>query len=91
MSGGSFNYLYSQDPYEADDLNDMADDLRSRGMHSAERATRSLIPRKASKELAELWKAVEWHRSCDSSEAEVARAFVAFDDERAAVASKDLP
>ncbi len=82
MSGGSFNYLYSQDPYIEEDLRQMADDLRSRGMYEAAEATMELVPPRASKELTDLWHAVEWHRSCDWSEREVARAFVAWENAR---------
>jgi hypothetical protein len=81
MSGGSFNYLYTQDPYSVEDLEQMADELRSRGMYEAAKETRALIPHRASQELEELWHAVEWHRSCDWSEAQVAKAFVKYDDE----------
>jgi hypothetical protein len=76
MSGGSFNYLYGQDPYNEYDLKSMAEDLRKRGMYEASEATIALIQQRASEELAELWQAVEWHRSNDWGEAEVARAFV---------------
>lgn len=82
MSGGSFNYLYAQDPYEPEELRRMADDLRSRGMDVAAEETLALIPRRATNELASLWQAVEWHRSCDWSEAQVAEAWVAYTTSR---------
>lgn len=75
MSGGSFNYLYEQAPYDSWELERMADDLEARGMHDAEDATRAFIQKRADESLTALWKAVEWHRSCDSSEAEVALAY----------------
>lgn len=82
MSGGSFSYLYSQDTYSETNLREMAEDLRARGMYDAEEETLSLIPARASDELSLLWKAVEWHRSCDSSEAEVALAFAKYTEKK---------
>lgn len=89
MSGGSFNYLYTQDPYRYEDLKDMASDLRSRGMYDAAEETLALMPQKASKELENLWHAVEWHRSCDWSEAQVAREFIKY--EKAKIKKANLP
>lgn len=79
MSGGSFNYLYTQHPYNEEDLKNMASELRSRGMYDAANATLALIPPVASKPLEDLWHAVEWHVSCDWSEAQVARVFAKYE------------
>lgn len=75
MSGGSFNYLCHQLQPCVQDLLDMAADLSRRGMDEAAEATLALIHKPPSAALRELWRAVEWHRSNDSSEADVARAF----------------
>ena len=80
MSGGSFNYLCMQEEYKRGDLEDMIQELRRRGMYDAADATRELLPKEADDMLIQLWRAVEWHVSCDSSEAEVARAFVAWEE-----------
>lgn len=79
MSGGSFNYLYCQEPYSYEDLESMAQELRRRGMYDAADATRELMPKRADELLSQLWMAVEWHVSNDWSEAEVARAFVTWE------------
>ena len=79
MSGGSFNYLYAQWPYQEDELRNMAAELRRRGMYDAEAETLALIPESASEELAKLWHAIEWHVSADWSEAHVARAFARYE------------
>lgn len=80
MSGGSFNYLCHQEQPSISDLEAMAQELRKRGMYEAADATRALIPRETDPMLVQLWHAVEWHVSCDWSEAEVARAFVAWEE-----------
>jgi hypothetical protein len=79
MSGGSYNYLYAQEQYKLSDLEAMRQRLRALGMYEAAEATQALIPRRASDELEQLWKAVEWLDSSDWSFAEVARAFVTFE------------
>lgn len=84
MSGGSFNYLYDQQTYNASDLEAMAADLEQRGMYEAAEETLALLPRRAPRELALLWKAVEWHRSNDWSEAQVAREYVHYEKTRIA-------
>lgn len=80
MSGGSFNYLFTQEQYSVSDLEAMAQELRRRGMYEAADATRELMSKQADAMLSQLWHAVEWQVSGDSSEAEVARAFVAWEE-----------
>lgn len=82
MSGGPFNYLCTQQKLDCESLMAMASDLESRGMEGAASATRSFIPSEPSQELRDLWRAVEWHRANDWSEADVARAFVKWEASR---------
>ena len=79
MSGGSFGYLYSQDPYSIECLEDMRDELRRRGMTEAAKETAELIPKRASQELADLWRAIEWEMSNDTSQADTARVFIKYE------------
>lgn len=65
VSGGSFNYLYRQEPYSIEDLLEMAQWLSDHDMEEAARATLAMIPQRAQPELADLWKAVEWFTSAD--------------------------
>ena len=66
MSGGSFNYLYAQEPYDPEELERMAAWLDEHEMHLAAFQTRALIPvPRAGEALADLWQAVEWLCSSD--------------------------
>lgn len=83
MSGGSFNYLYCKDAddllHQRDDLQAMYDELtglpyatKAAGQTFAviellnrfEREAQALL----TNDLQEVWKAVEWWKSCDASE-----------------------
>lgn len=82
MSGGSFNYLHSQEPYDGEDLRAMASELEARGMHRAARETLALVPRKADSALEALWRAIEWNVSGDIGPTQVVLALAAFNDAR---------
>lgn len=94
MSGGAFNYLCRKyDAADMlnggmSDLADMAEALEARGdCPEAARETRELLAdlrgaasraETAISRLQALWKAVEWHRSCDWNEEEVTKAIAAY-------------
>lgn len=92
MSGGSFNYLYAKDPYEfiriPSELEDMRDTLAGLGYaHDAARETDELliklrhiqvIAETRLARLGEVWKAVEWWKSCDTDEASVKAALAKY-------------
>lgn len=74
MSGGSFNYLFTQEPYSDRDLELMAQWLRDHGMPEAAEDTLALRCPRASGALEDLWRAVEWHVSGDWGVERVERA-----------------
>jgi predicted transcriptional regulator len=92
MSGGSFNYLCDATSVSAlaaqsDDIEKMAGALASIGAGDAASATLVLLKdiddsqrriEKASDRLRDVWRAVEWWRSNDWSQAEVEKALTAF-------------
>lgn len=65
MSGGSFNYLFTQEQYSEEDLRTMAAWLRGHGMHRAADETLTFISPRADEALIGLWKAAEWCESQD--------------------------
>ena len=77
VSGGSFNYLYANDPGEilgSDELREMAEELEALGHVASEPAklTRALVDESRALEdriekLRPVWFAVEWWKSCDWS------------------------
>lgn len=93
MSGGSYNYLCDAQDLEdlhnrRHDLRDMADRLAGLGYaQDAAAETEELLVLfqqweiRASvrlKRLADVWKAIEWWDSCDSSEDRVREALAAY-------------
>jgi len=71
MSGGSFNYLYSQELSDAEsNIEGMRDYLHELGHHDAALRTADVLAslRAATdiqQELRDVWQAAEWCRSCD--------------------------
>lgn len=82
MSGGSFNYLYQQDPYSDADLVRMAQWLRDHDMVRAANETLTFRRREADTALKNLWKAVEWETSADWSYKEVLEAHAEYTETR---------
>ncbi len=94
MSGGSYNYLFTKEPEELfgwsakDDLEDMADSLAQLGYaEDAARETLDLLLKVRQievhlatrlKRLNDVWPAMEWWHSGDSSEDEVKRALARY-------------
>jgi hypothetical protein len=87
MSGGSFDYLYSQDIskllYQRWDLHDMIGALKSLGYEDAAKASEAFETamdealsnlEKLRSPLVEVWRAVEWCVSGDTNEDDVAKA-----------------
>lgn len=70
MSGGSYNYLFVRDEWDAEDLTRMGDRLAELGLPREADRTYSLIaPRIAQDDpLRDLWRAVEWRDSGDDGE-----------------------
>lgn len=83
MSGGSFDYLYSKEALDMDELGRMAGELEAlerKGVPGAALAaaqTRALVL-KYDHPLRKVWKAVEWWRSCDWGEGDVYSELAAF-------------
>jgi hypothetical protein len=80
VSGGSFNYMYRKELHEliymSEDVKDMADELEALGFHKAaqdtlefhkEASTVLQALEKKRDQLADVWYAVEWWRSSDTS------------------------
>jgi hypothetical protein len=94
MSGGSFNYLFRKDAAELlgrlSDLEEMADVLARLGYapDAAEETQTLLLDSRAFlnrtnpvlERLNEVWQAVEWWQSCDSSEEKVREALQTYRD-----------
>ena len=88
MSGGSFNYLYTQTPgqvLDSEELQRMADEIRELGYDAKDVASRTqalveLRDRVAAEieALGPVWQAVEWWRSCDWSRDQVLIAIGAY-------------
>lgn len=81
MSGGSYNYLFTELGFcdRVGDIERMAARLRELGHEDAEARTREAAEalRRADairEELAAVWQAVEWNDSCDSSEGDEVQA-----------------
>jgi hypothetical protein len=84
VSGGSFNYLCTQDQPQVDDLRDMAVALEAIAPDSkAAKVTRQLIDNPLiTDELRDVWRAVEWWQSCDWSKGSVYEALGKYEDTR---------
>ena len=65
MSGGSYNYLCYQDAPEPCELRRMAERLRELGYEEWAAQTEAMIAPEPSKQLRDVWHAVEWLDSCD--------------------------
>lgn len=89
MSGGSYNYLcWAADSGELsgrrDTITEMAERLEKSGYFAAARATRNVGilldgAQRAAQELEDVWHAVEWADSGDSSEEQVRTAVAEFE------------
>lgn len=93
MSGGSFNYLCfktSGDLFQAlGDLERMAEELEDLGPHARDAASRTRRLLALSGEidaeilvLAEVWRFVEWWRSCDIGRDDVLVAIGKFNEQQ---------
>ena len=86
MSGGSYNYLCWHSnglDQQRGDIAGMAGRLESSGYYAAARSTRDVLrfldaAERAAKALEDVWHAVEWADSGDSSEEQVSQAAAAF-------------
>ena len=91
MSGGSYNYLCYRDSDDIfnsrDDLRNMADRLVEFGVPEAATETEKVIQLMSTysadmdallDNLRDLWHAVEWRDSCDSTDADVHRAIAEY-------------
>lgn len=86
MSGGSFNYLCTQYPPSTEELGHMLSELEALGYaQDAAEATRVMLaavsyPTDESYQepLRGVWRAVEWWRSCDSTETDVRQALARY-------------
>lgn len=86
MSGGSYNYLYchvSGLEGQREDIEKMERRLQSSGYFAAARATREVLvmldaAERVAQSLEDVWAAVEWADSGDSSEDSVRKAVEAF-------------
>jgi hypothetical protein len=84
MSGGSYNYLCNR--YLSNDTEDverMAARLRELGHEDAAQRTEEVVgamklAASIQEELSDVWRAVEWIDSCDSSEGDERRAVEAW-------------
>lgn len=86
MSGGSYSYLYCHVnglDQQRGDVKAMAERLEGGGYYAAARSTRDVLrfldaAERAAKALEDVWHAVEWADSGDSSEERVREAVAAF-------------